>query len=207
MCHVCSFSNEVRASFWHQFARVSSHSSNSALVLIIHPVVLFCTSVSPHSPTSLTDSSSVLPCLVGLFVCPNLPAIFVSEDLNSIATIMCSISVWSQGSGGFNEERGCAVRPYSNGVVQNFHCSLKYRDNQSFCLTDTTPAVQIISLYLSAQITELCYRNREKDFLMFQHPSCTQQGHTGVTTHIDALRLLSHKVCLSQPKLICPPSL
>lgn len=207
MCHVCSFSSEVRASFWHQFAPVSSHSPNSALVLIIHPAVLLCTSMSSHFQNSQTDSSSVLPCLVGLFVCPNLPAIFASEDLNSMATIMCSISVWSQGSGGFNEECGCTIRPYSNTVLQNFHCSLKYRDNQSFCLTDTTPAIQIISPYLSAQTTELCFQNREKDFLIFQHPSCAQQEHTGVTTHTDALRLLSHKVYLSQPKLICPPSL
>lgn len=49
-------------------------------------------------------------CFCGLSVFPCLSAIFVSEDLNSWETIMCSISVWSEARGRPNEEHHCTTR-------------------------------------------------------------------------------------------------
>lgn len=102
---------------WINVIMESMINKNPNLSLLkpnLHPCLpLNCIYYKPILHSHENDSSNVLPCLAGLFACPNPPAIFVSEDPNSRATIVRSISVWSQGSGGLNEEHGCSIRLYT----------------------------------------------------------------------------------------------
>lgn len=98
--------HEVRTSVWHHFQPTDCWTFTiNCLIVVFSPTLII------H--LSLNDSCSFLPCLGGLFMCVNPPAIFASKDLNSLAVIMCSISVWSQWNGGFNENHGCTNRLYS----------------------------------------------------------------------------------------------
>lgn len=138
--------------------------------------------------------SYFLSCLLSTFVCPNLSAIFVSEDLNSPAMIMCSISVWSQGSGGFNEEHGCVTTLYIK--IEYFRTTAADRNIQSCILLASTNYSMLVTLLKPLNSNQ----NRQKEvFWCFNtlHSMCTQQESTYIW------RLFAHWVCLSQLKVNC----